>query len=104
MVRVPKGSSFNRLIFRAAVLPIALLLMLAGVLVWQIHYLLGTVAWVEHTDLVIANAHQLLRLHVDMETGLRGYLITKNQEFLEPFNRGRVQIPPLSEETRQLVA
>ena len=41
---------------------------------------------VQHDAPVLANANQLLRLVVDMETGQRGFCITKKEEYLEPYN------------------
>ena len=41
---------------------------------------------VEHDQPVISNAHQLQKLVLDLETGQRGYGITRNEEFLEPYN------------------
>jgi CHASE3 domain sensor protein len=40
---------------------------------------------VDEADLVIAHANNLIKLMVDQETGLRGYLLTKNPVFLQPF-------------------
>jgi len=48
---------------------------------------LSTVKWVEHTHEVIAKGHELTKLLVDMETGERGFLITGNEIFLEPFDK-----------------
>lgn len=45
--------------------------------------------WVEHTHSVIASATQLLALAVDMETGMRGYLLAGDSAFLEPYESGR---------------
>ncbi|WP_026958862.1 CHASE3 domain-containing protein [Aliagarivorans taiwanensis] len=42
--------------------------------------------WVAHTHKAIARAQELLSLVVDMETGKRGYLLTGNEAFLEPFH------------------
>ncbi len=47
-----------------------------------------TTRWVEHTHKVIAEAHHLIKLLVDMETGERGFLITGKNHFLEPFDKG----------------
>jgi signal transduction histidine kinase/CHASE3 domain sensor protein len=46
------------------------------------------------TDLLLneRNAYSLL---IDMETGTRGYLITGNSQFLQPFNDARDQLPNL---------
>lgn len=41
--------------------------------------------WVVHTHVAIARAQELLKLVVDMETGMRGFLITGDEEFLEPY-------------------
>ncbi|MCX2757911.1 CHASE3 domain-containing protein [Vibrio sp. Sgm 22] len=42
--------------------------------------------WVVHTHKAIARAQELLNLVVDMETGQRGYLITGDSVFLEPYH------------------
>lgn len=42
--------------------------------------------WVVHTHKAIARAQELLNLVVDMETGQRGYLLTGDTEFLEPYH------------------
>jgi methyl-accepting chemotaxis protein len=46
-------------------------------------------AWVEHTQAVIAEANQILARAVDMETGMRGFLLAGEEEFLEPYNAGQ---------------
>ncbi|MCJ8322612.1 MAG: CHASE3 domain-containing protein [Rhizobiales bacterium] len=47
-----------------------------------------TEAWVDHTQNVIGKISQLLANVVDMETGMRGYLLSGTTSFLEPFNNG----------------
>lgn len=42
--------------------------------------------WVEHTHKAIGRAQELLSLTVDMETGKRGFLLTGDEVFLEPFH------------------
>ncbi|PMH76701.1 CHASE3 domain-containing protein [Vibrio cyclitrophicus] len=42
--------------------------------------------WVVHTHKAIARAQELLNLAIDMETGQRGYLITGDPVFLEPYH------------------
>ncbi len=51
--------------------------------------LIETAGWVDHTIEMIANANELLALAADMETGMRGFLLAGEDEFLEPYNRGR---------------
>lgn len=45
--------------------------------------------WVSHTYEVIAEFNGLSSLMVDMETGQRGYLMSGDEKFLEPFTNAR---------------
>ena len=46
--------------------------------------------WVDHTHVVIREANDILAAAVDMETGMRGYLLAGEEQFLEPYNAGKV--------------
>jgi len=45
--------------------------------------------WVEHTYKVIMEANEILAAAVDMETGMRGYLLAGQEQFLAPYNGGK---------------
>lgn len=45
--------------------------------------------WVDHTHKVIATANLILASAVDMETGMRGFLLAGKDEFLGPYNGGK---------------
>ncbi|MCJ8325118.1 MAG: CHASE3 domain-containing protein, partial [Rhizobiales bacterium] len=49
-----------------------------------------TMGWVNHTNNVLAIATNILGAAVDMETGMRGYLLSGETEFLAPYQNGRV--------------
>jgi CheY-like chemotaxis protein/signal transduction histidine kinase/CHASE3 domain sensor protein len=53
---------------------------------------LDTTQWVNHTHEVLAEFDQLLSGTIDEETGVRGYIITGNDAFLEPYNVARNSI------------
>jgi PAS domain S-box-containing protein len=97
-------AAFRRLLLRAILLPLLLMLTLAGVFLWQINRLLTTSALVDHTDQVIAQADETQRLLIDMETGMRGYLVAGNPLFLEPYTRAGGEIEPAFADLNQLVA
>src|SRR5215207_6795630 len=44
------------------------------------------------TTQMTQDALSLERLVVDLETGVRGYMLTNDQRFLEPYRRGREQL------------
>ena len=49
-----------------------------------------TVEWVNHTHEVLASAAKVLADAVDMETGMRGFLLAGDDVFLDPYNGGKV--------------
>ena len=48
-----------------------------------------TAKWVAHTHHVIAQAWEIEAAAVDMETGMRGYLLAGKDEFLDPYRDGQ---------------
>lgn len=75
--------------------PIAVTLLsflLACGLIWQLELLVTSTQRVDHSDRVIAQAHELEKVVVDLETGLRGYVITGSGAFLEPYTVGRARV------------
>ena len=59
---------------------------------------------IEHDAPVIANVRELSKLVVDMETGQRGFIITGEDEFLEPYNVGTKEFKKLIEKEKELVS
>jgi signal transduction histidine kinase len=92
---------FKRLLLRSVVLPISLMILLAAALVWQINNLIQSATWVEASNQVIARANRLEKLHLDLETGVRGFLITHDQEFLRPYADALQSIPRQSADLTQ---
>jgi CheY-like chemotaxis protein/CHASE3 domain sensor protein len=76
---------FERLLSRNLKWPLLGGLIGALVFVGLIVFLLSAISRVESTDRVVRNASELQRRTIDMETGLRGFLITGEESFLEPY-------------------
>ena len=57
-----------------------------------------------HTQEVLATSNRLERLVVDLETGLRGFAITREERFLEPWEQARLAVPEQVRMLQQLVA
>jgi PAS domain S-box-containing protein len=68
------------------ILPVVACLMLAGALVWQTKTSVNTVGLIEQSDDRIALARSIETLVVDEETGLRGYQVTSDPRFLQPYH------------------
>lgn len=55
----------------------------------------NSLKWVDHTHVVIENAMKIEGAAVDMETGMRGYLLAGKEEFLDPYKGGKTQFNEL---------
>ncbi|CAK9889559.1 MULTISPECIES: response regulator [Pseudomonas] len=84
--------SFRKLLTRNIGLPLGVGLLSAVVFVTIISYLLAAIQWVEHTDRVINNANETVKLSIDMETGMRGFLLTGEERFLDPYEVAKPQV------------
>jgi methyl-accepting chemotaxis protein len=76
-------------IFITTLLPLSFLLILGWLNVTGIEDMQATERWVRHTNGVLNDSSKIVNSAVDMETGMRGYLLTGKDEFLQPFEKGR---------------
>lgn len=76
----------------------------ASILYKDVQELQSASRWLNHTHDVIAQARQLIKLMVDQETGLRGYLIVGKENFLEPFYSGKEQFAYVVKELKKSVS
>ena len=76
---------FRRILTRNLVLPLGMSFLSAVVFVGLIAYLINVLNWVEHSEKVIGNAHEVSKLSADMEAGMRGYLLSGDEAFLSPY-------------------
>jgi CheY-like chemotaxis protein/CHASE3 domain sensor protein len=95
---------FDRLLSRNLKLPLLGGLIGALVFVALILFLLSTIRWVEHSDTVTRSASELQRRSIDMETGLRGFLLTGDESFLQPYRGALPRIKGDLDALRKLVS
>ena len=82
---------FRRIIRRNIALPLGVGLLTAALFVALIAYLVNTMNWAEHSERVIGDANEMLRLAVDRESSMRGFLITGDENFLAPYEVGQAR-------------
>ncbi len=98
------SQNFRRILTRNVTLPLVLGVAGAGLFILLILYLLNTINWVQHSDEVLRKAQLLHRLSIDQETGMRGFLLAGDENFLGPYE---VAVPKARVENaalRQLVS
>lgn len=70
-------------------MPMLAALIMATVIFFSVRSMMSASYWVDHTHRVIADAKALTASMVDMETGMRGFLVAGKDEFLEPYFAGK---------------
>jgi methyl-accepting chemotaxis protein len=81
------------------------LIVLAAVSLLNLNSLSDKFAFLVHHDTpVLTNAQQLSGLMVDMETGLRGYMITGKEGYLEPYINGKTAFDTVMADEQELTS
>ena len=83
----------NRQILLAVVAVGAMTATVFAVLVWSIRDYRGATGTIRTSDQSISRVQEIEKLVLDLETGHRGYVITGNPDFLEPWSRARIVLP-----------
>lgn len=76
---------FKRILYQAMVLPITLSIFMSIFFFQQVYSILEENDEVRRSDQIINLSSQAFRMIVDTETGLRGFIITGNESYLEPW-------------------
>src|ERR1035441_3355430 len=87
-------SKFKSLLRRVIIVPMAVMAAFAGLLLWETFDLNRSLQWVDHTDRVLDQSGNLLKLLVDMEFAKRGYIATGDESFLQPYLEGTKRFGP----------
>ncbi len=95
---------FKKILIQATLLPIALSLFLSVLFIQQVYSVLDENQKVRHSDEVLNVAGESLKLVLDSETSFRGYVITKNDEYLVPWNQARSQFNEISGQLLKMVS
>ncbi len=88
------AAQFDRILRQASLLPAAALLVAAAALLLGIRETTSTVRLIEQADQCISQATLVQKLMVDEESGLRGYQVTSDPQFLTPLHNAEM---PLAE-------
>lgn len=94
---------FNRQLWRAILPPLLLLAAHAAIIGLLLVYWLQMNSRSRQADLVLARTNDVERLFVSMETGIRGYLLWRREEFLAPYLRAKGRLNEALRELRQRV-
>ena len=85
-------TGFRRILARNVKFPLAVGVVSAGIFVALIFYLLSTIGWVEHTERVIAGTNDAAKISLDMQSSMRGYLLTGDSSYLDALKGSNEQM------------
>lgn len=88
-----ESPEIHSLLRRAVGFPCLTVLLLCGLLTWQVRGLLRDYGWVTHTQRVLGEINLAQRLLIDHETALRAHLIVGETEFLAPYREAASALP-----------
>lgn len=83
---------------------LALMFLITLVVFNSVKSLTTNFGWVNHTHNVLDKASKIEAAAVDMETGMRGYLLAGKPDFLTPYNNGRRTFNKLVTELKSTVS
>src|SRR5882724_9279184 len=83
---------------------LVLLVAIGAVAYRALDVLTKTSYWVAHTHTVIEHVGRVLSLFKDAETGQRGFVITGDESFLEPYNASIGEAGKVMKDLRELTA
>jgi len=83
-------------------LALVAIVIIGAVSYWSTAKLTSTAEWVQHTHQVLAGLESILSSLKDTETGQRGYLLTGEERYLEPYHSGKAAIQQKLSEVRKL--
>src|SRR2546427_8693214 len=95
---------FRRLLRLSIGFPLIFMAFLAFVLFAQVNRQVKASGWVEHSDQVIAQAHETLDALLELETAQRGFLISGKPLFLQAYNRAVPSFPSNLAALQRMVA
>ncbi len=86
---IARDKDIARRLRTTLIVPLVLLVAVGGVLSVQIERMSKDAYWLDHTADVLGKVTELQKQIIDQETGLRGFLLTNDRLFLEPYERAR---------------
>jgi PAS domain S-box-containing protein len=86
-----------------ALIPVLGLIATLGTWAWTRGQAMVANDWITHTQTVITESDRLLITALDAETGVRGYVITGDEDFLQPYDEAVEAFPKKAQDLNKLV-
>lgn len=84
---------FRRILRQTLFFPVALLLLLAAFVLWELVQSSRAFRALDLSDQITTRVVEVQKLIIDQETGLRGFQLTRNPAMLDPYHQAAPAIP-----------
>jgi len=74
----------------------------SGIIYSQVAFVQKSIGWTTHTYEVLDGLDTIVAAMVNQETGVRGYLVSGDTGFLDPYNNGKVQFEKAFADVKQM--
>lgn len=91
-------------VISVALLPLVLIAGVGVITMTNLNRMEDSTRLVDHTQNVLGQSRSIIASAVDMETGLRGYLLAGKEGFLDPYNGGQVDAYQTLADLRETVS
>ncbi|RYD39738.1 MAG: hypothetical protein EOP83_36325, partial [Verrucomicrobiaceae bacterium] len=91
-------------ILMVAGVPMLMAALIGGISLWGLFKMETAAGWVDHTHEVLTQADHVVSSAVNMETGMRGFTISGEDAFLEPYISGTKSFTETIEALKQTVS
>ncbi|HEY0823206.1 MAG TPA: response regulator [Ramlibacter sp.] len=95
--------TFRRILTRNLTLPLALGVASALVFLSLLAYLANVIGQVQRSDELLTQASTVQKLDLDMESGLRGFLLNADERYLAPYDQAAMRLEPAMQQLKELV-
>lgn len=99
-----KNMKFTTKLYAGYGVILSLMVSITLVVLFSVKSLEENFNWVNHTHEVLAKASKVEAAAVDMETGMRGFLLAGEEQFLVPYKQGESQFDQLINELANTVS
>jgi signal transduction histidine kinase/CheY-like chemotaxis protein/CHASE3 domain sensor protein len=96
------SAEFKQTLNRNLIFPLAMSAVLIAIFLYVVFDMNRSSDMVSDQDKVLEAQSEILKEIVDSETGLRGYLITGSERYLQPYEKAKQQVIPRMQELEQI--
>lgn len=99
-----KNYTLNKKLLALNAIPLTIFMAVGMIAYYSVSSIKENNGWVDYTYDVIGQADSIMQSAIDMETGMRGYLLAGKESFLDPYNAGKKEFESLVNDLQETLS